>query len=406
MLKGLLKLGAALALLAVLSVAALFLLLSHEHSTPLTLPAPAGHFPVGRATFFWTNPAVTDELSPVPGAKRSVMVWMWYPAAPSSAPPVEYLPASWREADAQHSGILLSKFLSHDLAKVRTHSAPDPPVSPAHSTYPVVILRAGGGAPTADFTTLAEDLASHGYFVVGFDAPYRTITFTFPDGHTVERSPASNPEGLGLDQANRVINRLLPMWTSDTKFVVDQLARLNAANPSGPFSGRLDLQHLGMFGHSFGGATSLQFCHDDSRCQAAIDMDGAPYGSVVQDGLHQPTLILLSDHSRELASDPAAREIAANLHSIYDRLPADRRLFVVIAGANHFSFSDQILLKSQYVVHALQAAGPFGHLDPQRGLALTAAYVHTFFDVYLQSAPASQLSNLPTQFPEAHPEQP
>jgi predicted dienelactone hydrolase len=33
-------------------------------------------------------------------------------------------------------------------------------------------MRAGGGGLTTDYTTLAEDLASHGYIVVGFDAPY------------------------------------------------------------------------------------------------------------------------------------------------------------------------------------------------------------------------------------------
>jgi len=49
---------------------------------------------------------------------------------------------------------------------------------------------------------------------------------------------------------------------------VNQLENLNAAEPSGKFTGRLDLQRLGMFGHSFGGAQALQFCHDDARCKA------------------------------------------------------------------------------------------------------------------------------------------
>ena len=32
---------------------------------------------------------------------------------------------------------------------------------------------------------------------------------------------------------------------------------------------KLEIARLGVFGHSFGGATALQFCHDDSRCKAA-----------------------------------------------------------------------------------------------------------------------------------------
>jgi predicted dienelactone hydrolase len=388
---------AALALFAVAGLAVLLALLWCDHKTEITLPAPMGRFAVGRTTYTWVNDAETDELAPPPGAKREVVAWIWYPAATSpSAAPVEYLPAAWRAALAQHSGVLMSRFFTRDLSLVHAHSASAPQVSPEQRSYPVVILRAGGGALTTDFTTLAEDLASHGYVVAGFDAPYRTFVVVLPDNRVVNRPPTSDPDSLQAGQTDRLINRLLPMWTSDTKFVVSQLERLNAADPSGKFAGRLDLQRLGMFGHSFGGATALQFCHDDPRCKAGIDIDGAPYGRVVRDGLTQPFMFILSDHSRE--PDAETGPVEANIHSIYDRLP-DGRLLVTIRGANHFSFSDQMLQKSNYLIGLLRLFG-FGRLDARRGLAITAAYVHTFFDVYLKGAPSTQLTGLSTQYPE------
>jgi len=259
-------------------------------------------------------------------------------------------------------------------------------------------MRAGGGALTTDFTTLAEDLASYGYIVVGFDAPYRTGVVVLPDEGVVKRPPSNDPENLTPDQADRLINRLLVMWIDDAKFVVTQLEHLNAAVPSGRFAGRLDMQRLGMFGHSFGGAQALQFCHEDSRCKAGIDIDGAPYGSVVQEGLHQPFLFLLSDHSRELLSDPASQRISADIHSIYERLP-NGRLFITIRGANHFSFSDQMLVKSQCVIRLLRMFG-FGRLEGRRGLAITTEYVHTFFDVHLKGAPPALLTSISERYPE------
>ena len=389
----------AIVLFAVVGLATLLALLSGEHSTAITLPAPTGHFAVGRTTFVWVNSAETDELAPSPGAKREVAVWIWYPAASTtSAAPAEYLPEPWRVAEARYSGVLMSRFLTQDLALVRTHSASDPEVSSEQPSYPVVIMRAGGGALTTDYTTLAEDLASHGYIVVGFDAPYRTSMVVFPDGRVVTRPPADNPENLSSSEANRLIDRLLPMWTSDTRFVVSKLQRLNGADPSGRFSGRLDLQRLGMFGHSFGGAQALQFCRDDARCKAGIDIDGAPFGSVVQEGLKQPFMFILSDHSREM-SDPAGRQIMADIQSIYSRLP-NGRLLITIRGAHHFSFSDQALLKSQYLIKALSTVAGFGKLDSRRGLAITSAYVHTFFDVYLKGEPATLLTDLSSQYPE------
>jgi len=323
---------------------------------------------------------------------------MWYPSvAVTTATPAEYLPAPWRKALERNSGVLMGQLLTRDLALVRTHSTPDPDVSPEQRSYPVVILRAGGGALTTDFTTLAEDLASHGYIVVGFDAPYRTFVVVLLDNRVVIRPPANDPENLSADQANRLINRLLPMWTSDTAFVVSQLEQLNAADPSGKLTGRLDMQRLGMFGHSFGGATALQFCHNDPRCKAGIDIDGAPYGNVVQEGLKQPFLFILSDHSRELA-DPASRQIHLDMQSIYDRLP-NGRLFITIRGANHFSFSDQMLVKSHYVIGMMRLLG-VGGLEGRRGLAITAEYVHTFFDVYLKDAPAVSLKKVSQLYPE------
>jgi hypothetical protein len=387
---------AALAIFGVVGLILLFASLWWEHKTEITLPTPTGHFAVGRTTYAWINKAETDELAPSPGGKREVVVWIWYPAAATSGAPVDYVPALWRSALARYSGVLMTQFLTRDLSLVRTHSTSDPDVSPEQGSYPVVIMRAGGGALTTDFTTLAEDLASHGYIVMGFDAPYRTIVTVLPDGRVVERPPANDPENLPGDQANRLINRLLPMWTTDTAFVVNQLEGLNAA-PSGKFMSRLDMQRLGMFGHSFGGATALQFCHDDPRCKAGIDIDGAPYGSVVQDGLKQPFMFILSDHSRE-ALDPASRQIHADFQSIYDRLPSGR-VFITIRRANHFSFSDQMLLKSHAVIGLLRLFG-FGGLDGRRGLAITADYVHTFFDVYLKGAPAELLNKPAQRYPE------
>jgi len=108
-------------------------------------------------------------------------------------------------------------------------------------------------------------------------------------------------------------------------------------------------------------------------------------------------MFIFSDHSREL-SDPASRQILADIQSIYGRLPSGR-LLITIRRANHFSFSDQMLLKSHCVIVLLRIFG-FGGLDGRRGLAITAEYVRTFFDVYLKDAPAPLLDKPSQLYPE------
>jgi dienelactone hydrolase len=387
-------------MLGVLGIAALLGLLWLDHNRETTLPTPTGPFAVGRTTYVWSDPAHADPLAPQPITKRELLAWVWYPAAPRQPSQTvdDYMPAPWRTA--VEGGVLLT-LLSRDLSRVHAHSIRDAGVSPQQRSYPVVLMRAGGAALTTDYSTLAEDLASHGYVVVGFDAPYRSFVVVFPDGRVIERVPQNNLDLTGGPQADQLAKKLCQAWTADTRFALDQLERLNASDPSGRFLGRLDMQRVGVFGHSLGGSTALQFCHDDARCKAGIDLDGAPLGSVIAEGVAQPFMFLLSDHRREFAdaqTPEAIRQAGANIRSIYDRLPSDRRLQIMIRGANHYMFSDGAMLKSPLVMRVMRTLG-IVPLDGRRQVGITAHYISTFFDVYLQGAPASKLQSQP-EYPE------
>ena len=297
-------------------------------------------------------------------------------------------------------GALLT-LLSRDLSRVRAHSIGNAEVSPQQRSYPVIFMRGGGASMTTDYTSLAEDLASHGYVVVGFDAPYRSFAVVLPDGKVVARAPQNDLDLVGGSQADQLANKLVQAWTADTGFALGQLEQLNSSDPSGRFLGRLDLHRVGMFGHSLGGATALQFCHDDARCQAGIDVDGAPIGSVIAEGVTQPLMFLLSDHSGESAdaqTPQTIRQAGANIHSIYDRLPSDRRLQIMLRGANHYMFSDGAMLRSPLVICALRTLR-IVRLDGRRQVSLTAHYISTFFDVYLKGAPTAELKSQ-AEYPE------
>jgi predicted dienelactone hydrolase len=389
-------------MLVVLGLAALLGSLWLEHRSAITLPTPTGSFAVGRAIYDWTDDTNVDTLAPVAGSKRELLVWIWYPvAAAQSAETEDYVPAPLRVEVERDLGAVLGGLLTRDLSKVQPRSVRNGDVALQQRPYPVVIMRAGASAEVWNYSTLAEDLASHGYVVVGFDAPYRTNVVVFPDGRVMRRTPENNAElceGQEQEQRERCVSRVLTAWIGDIGFVLDRLEQLNASNGSEKFKGRLDMTRVGVFGHSFGGATALQFCHDDSRCKAGIDVDGQPFGSVIQDGLHKPFMFILSDHSRE--SDAETRQIKANIQSIYDHLPPGGRLQIYIRGANHFLFSDDgALLKSHIVMRTLRTLGVVG-IDGSRQLALTAYCVHGFFDAYLKAASVSPLKISSPLYPE------
>jgi dienelactone hydrolase len=391
-----------LAMLGVLGAGLLLLSLWLEHRASVALPAPTGPFAVSRTIYDWVDEKTPDPFSPAAGAPRELLVWIWYPATSgSSTDTQEYLPAPMREAVERGNGLLISKFLTRDLSKVHTHSLRNAGVAPQQRSYPVVILRAGASLEVANYSVLAEDLASHGYIVVGFDAPYRTYAVAFPDGRVMTRLPENNPElclqKAGPDEESCTI-RLLNGWTSDSRFVLDRLQEMNSSVVPAKFGGRLDMTRVGVFGHSFGGAAAIMFCQEDSRCRAAIDLDGAPHGRVIQTGIDRPLMFVLSDHSRE--SDFAALQIKANIRSIYDRLPKNSRALITIRGANHFTFGDDgALLKSHLVRGVFRLLGRLG-IDGDRQLAITSYCTRTFFDSYLNSERGSPPAFSSAVYPE------
>ena len=388
--------------LAVFIVAGIALLLGAlwlDHTRQTTLPTPTGPFAVGRTTYVWTDDADSDPMG-APGAHREVLAWIWYPAAPqpSSAMPDDYLPAAWRTALDRKRGPVISKLLTRALSRVHTHSFADAPIATQQHSYPVVFMRAGLAALTTDYTSLAEDLASHGYIVVGFDAPYRSWIVVLPDGKVIARTAQNNADALTGSEQVQLATKLVQAWTADTRFALDQLERLNASADSGKFLGRLDLQRVGAFGHSLGGATSLQFCHDDARCKAGIDIDGAPLGSVVAEGVRQPFMFILSAQIE--SADFENSKVKADIKSIYERLPPDGRLDIEIRGANHFLFSDDsALLKSHVIMGALRMLGILA-IDGRRQLAVTSYCVHTFFDRYLKGTGGAPLKITSPAYPE------
>jgi predicted dienelactone hydrolase len=379
------------AILAIVGIALLFLSLRFEHRAETFLPTPTGPFAVGRALYDWVDDQTIDTLAPAPGTMRELLGWIWYPATPG--PPSEiddYLPAATRAAVERQGGVLLTRYLTRDLSKVHAHSLRNAAVSPQQRFYPVVILRAGASLEVSNYSSLAEDLSSHGYLVVGLDAPYRTRVVAFPNGRVMTRTPENNPE-LCIEKTgperDQCLDKLLTAWTADIGFVLDQLQRLNTSDPSGKLTGRLDLARVGVFGHSFGGAQAAQFCSQDSRCKAGIDVDGSLHGPAIRAGIHVPFMFLESGQG-DFSSDAEVRQFHADIQSVYDRLPANAKLRISIRGANHFTFGDDAaLLKSHIVMGALHKLGIL-RMDGRRQLAVTSYCLHYFFDAHLKQSNA------------------
>jgi predicted dienelactone hydrolase len=334
------------------SVAALVLLIIGvwvEHALPIELPRPSGPSPIGRT-------------SRTLGA--GIAAWIWYPAKHRDrvAP---YLPDSIRESWARaRPGVI--NLLTRNLSKVRAHGVFDAPFAADPARSPVILFRGGGGGGALSYTALFEELASRGYVVAA-----------------LEGGNGGHPEAcVGSADEDACAEKLLNAAIAMMGVALDRLMAVSATDPL--LGGHLDSRTLGVFGHSFGGAQALAFCAADSRCTAGVNIDGRLFGSLERSKVTAPFLWLLSDHGS--AQDSVSRQVLGQIQSVYARQPAENRMWIVIRGANHFTFSDDgALLKSGALRGIMRLIGVLG-IGGRRQIEVSSYAVRSFFDVWLKHA--------------------
>ncbi len=374
----------------------LFLSFWIELKIPTTIPTPSGKYHIGRVSLHLTDTARLDSLSPEPFSNRELLVWIWYPSKKSkTAKLVDYISKDWSDAINDKRGFVLNNFFAREATKIQSHSFEDSEISQEKLNFPVLLMKSGIGSMASDYTAIAEEMASYGYIVVGSDSPYSTWLLRFPNGRIITRNSEGNPGETATisGESNRKLSRLVQLWSDDTQFILNQLEILNA-NSSSQFYEKLNLNAVGIFGHSFGGATAAQFCLNDVRCKAGVDMDGAPFGTVVEKGMNKPFMFLLADHINE--SDSISIQIKSNIAKIFHS-NIENQYWIYLKGSGHFNFSDFPFQKEVFVSRLSGGIGPIGG---KYGIKIITSCLLSFFDEYVKGEPSIKIQDLNKQFAE------
>ncbi len=359
---------------------------------------PTGPYTVGTATYHWIDYKREENFTKLFGDSRELMVQIWYPASlEATGKPASYLSDPAPYVEGLHELLQLPKFLFSGLKLVKTNAIMNAELAETASKYPVLLFSHGFMGYKNQNTFQVEQLASHGYIVVGIEHAYSSVASVFPNQHVVK----FDSEGkIGYEQMKySFMDKRNKVWVEDAKFVLDQIEALSENDPGGMFTGRIDLEHVGMFGHSFGGATTVQMLLDDTRVQAGMNMDGVLYGErrIAEGGLKKPFLLMSADHTLKGADQTSDAEIAAlgtdreEIAAYYDELFA--RYELVTAGGNywitfkntkHMSFSDLYLLTPLF---EWMEGG-----NVRRTHELINEYTLDFFDHYLKGKPMQYLN--------------
>ena len=142
--------------------------------------------------------------------------------------------------------------------------------------WPVLVFSPGLGVPREQYTSLCTELASRGFAVIALSAPYESAPTVLAGGRVVGQTV--HPDVMG-PPPHPELQRLIDIRAADASFVLDRLAALATDDRRSPLAGHLDLRHVGIVGHSLGGATAVQVMAADPRFKVGVNLDGKLFGT-------------------------------------------------------------------------------------------------------------------------------
>jgi len=356
------------------------------------IPPPSGPYSVGTQTFVLSDES-RSELYSDKDEPRKFMLQIWYPAKPEPDTPR----APWMNdapifARGIASYLSLPEFFLDHLELVKTPSFLNAQLEPSGNGYPVIIFSHGWNGFAAQNTGQALELASRGYVVAATQHTYGAVVTVFPDGETANNNPDALPDDVPDAEYDQAARKLALQWAGDISFAIDFLEK-ESITDGGSFFTMLDMENIGVFGHSTGAGAAIQFCGKDARCKAVLGMDPfmTPVSEQVLDnGITQPAFFMFSQAWVDDVDSINNRRFSQFMQNVD---PSTRT--IGIQGTRHYDFSDLPMLSP--IAPQLGLKGP---LNGERVVEIVNNYLIDFFSLTLKGQPTNIFSVDNVEFDE------
>jgi hypothetical protein len=340
------------------------------------LPEPTGPHGVGTV-----ETVIVDADRPDPydadGRDRRLVLQVWYPAEPGDrTDPEPWLAHSEVVGSAIAEAFGFPSFALNHVDLIKSHSYRQAAIA-GTDAFPVVVYSHGWTGLRFNGLDQIEALVSHGFVVVAADHTYAAAATAFPEGELVVYEPKALPEFETVpdEEYDEAALQLVATFAADLSFIMDELERLNQ-DSGWLLSGRLDLDRIGMFGHSTGGGAVVSACAVDERCDAAAGLD--PWvepvpQEILDEGFDVPFMAIRSEEWLEYDNDPVLQAFARR---------SPRTDLLALMGGGHQDFT---VLPRFSAVSALVDVK--GTVESDRASEIVNAYLVGFFDGHLNGGP-------------------
>lgn len=259
----------------------------------LKIPTPSGDYAVGTKIYEVEDVGRNETYGDV-NLKRKIKYQIYYPSDKTYG----FSQAKWIS-----DGKLLTRAFARDLklpsfildqtASIKSNSFINAPVSDKLESFPVVLISHGWRGFREFHTDYAEELASNGYIVISIDHTYGSQLVSFKDGSIAKINREALPNFTPPKKFLAYSSALATTYGKDVLTVLDDLNKNDTH-----LQNKLDLESIGLLGHSTGGGGMVYVALEDSRIKALMGLDAwvEPLkGYNIDKGLQIPSLYLRSE---------------------------------------------------------------------------------------------------------------
>ncbi len=336
-------------------------------TTPLPAPEKPGPYAVGVTTMRFDDSTRTDATTKAP---RVLMTEIWYPATEDARSlPKNRLMDFFERTENPELALVLQLGFRANIVEAdkafQNFAVRDARV--ADGLFPLLLFSHGNGGLRMQNAFWCEHMASHGYIVV---APDHTgnCGVTLIDGQLV--SFDDSKEGREKSRIDR---------PKDLSFLIDKMDQFNKGGDS-RFRGKLDLEHIGVAGHSFGGFTSVWMADSDPRVKAIAPMAGV---AETCQNVTLPAMALIATED-----DTLGLERTEAIRKFYDARTGPAYA-VEFKNAGHYSFTEMYQLNPTFgdgvgKGKRLASGEALDYIGRDTAFHLTNAYTTAFFGKFLK----------------------
>jgi dienelactone hydrolase len=258
---------------------------------------------------------------------RSLVTEVWYPATDDSRdlPKNKFSDFFLNGSNPKLNGAIMLAF-NIDLKQMdstfKNFAVRDARVR--DGVFPLIVFSHGNGGIRSQNTFWCEHMASHGYFVMSPDHTGNSAV-TAIDGDVI----VYNKQGRSAAALDR---------PRDLMFLIDAMTRMNAGADS-RFLGKVNLEHIGASGHSFGGYAAAAVADADPRIDAI-----APMAAVGRERKNYtcPAMVLLGTEDATIKLEGNAQ-----IRKYYEESKGPHYLVEIVKGG-HYSFTEMYQINPNF----------------------------------------------------------